>query len=47
VLGNEQGVKKRCRLSSLTNSAHVSASPNAGGWGAAGSQPMSKAVHIT
>ncbi len=42
-----QGVTKRCRLSWLTNRALVYTSPNAGGWGVAGSQPISTAVHIT
>ncbi len=42
-----QGVTKRCRLSWLTNSALVYTSPKAGGWLVAGSQPMSKAAHIT
>ncbi len=42
-----QGITKRCRLSSLINSVLVYTSPNAGGWGVAGSQPMSKAEHIT
>ncbi len=43
-----QGVIKRCRLSLLTNSAPAPyTSPNAGGGGVAGSQPMSTAVHIT
>ncbi len=42
-----QGVTKRCRLSWLTNSALVYASPNAWEWGVAGSQTMRTAVHIT
>ncbi len=47
-VGLIQGVTKRCRrLSWLTNSALKYASPNVGGWGIAGSQPKSKAVHIT
>jgi hypothetical protein len=41
-----QGVTKRCRPF-VTSSALVYSSPNAGGWGVAGSQPMSKAVFIT
>jgi hypothetical protein len=41
-----QGVTKRFRLSLLTNSALVYASPNAEGSGVAGSQPMSTAVHF-
>jgi hypothetical protein len=41
------GGYKEMSLSWLTNSALVYTSPNAGGWGVAGSQPMSKAVHIT
>ncbi len=47
VIDASQGVTKRCRLPLLTNSALVYAIPNAGGWWVAGSQPMSKAVHIT
>jgi hypothetical protein len=47
----EQGVKKRCRLYLLTNSALVYESQcggiRGGGVGVAGSQPMSTAVHIT
>ncbi len=44
---SDQGVTKRCRLFWLTNSALVYTSPNAGGWGAAETKPVSKAVHIT
>jgi hypothetical protein len=42
-----QGVTKRCRLSWLTKSALVY-EPKCGGkgWGVAGSQPMSTAVHM-
>jgi hypothetical protein len=42
---SEQGVTKRCRLSRTC----IYTSPNAGGWGAAGTkpEPVSKAVHIT
>ncbi len=41
------GYNQRCPLSWLTNSAPSYLSPNVGGWGggAAGSQPMSTAVH--
>ncbi len=41
------GVTKRCRLYWLTNTVAPSyMSPNAGGGGVAGSQPMSTAVHM-
>jgi hypothetical protein len=44
----QQGVTKRCRLSWLTNSALVVRVQMHGeGGGVAGSQPMTKAVHIT
>jgi hypothetical protein len=46
-LSRDQGVTKRCRLSLLTNSAHVIRVPMWGDGGVAGSQPMSTAVHIT
>jgi hypothetical protein len=45
MLTKHQGVTKRCRLSWLTNSALVQyMSPNEGGGGFAGSQPLSTAV---
>ncbi len=47
IISMEQGVTKRCRLSFLTNSALVIRVPMRGEGGVAGSQPMSKAVHIT
>ncbi len=40
-----QGVTKRCRLSWLTNSAHVCEPKCEGMGGVAGSQPMSTAVY--
>jgi hypothetical protein len=49
IIGMEQGVTKRCRLSFLTNSALVIRVQMRGEGGVAGSQPqpMSKAVYIT
>ncbi len=44
---NKEGVTKRCRLSLLTNCAHVYESKCGGRGGVAGSQPMNTAVHIT
>ncbi len=43
--GLSQGVTKRCRLSSLTNSAVVFEPKCVGRGGVAGSQPMSTAVY--
>jgi hypothetical protein len=45
-IGFYQGVTKRCRLSLLTNSALVIRVQLRGREAVAGSQPMSKAVHI-
>ncbi len=44
--GAEQGVTKRCRLSWLTNSALVYEPKCGGGGEVAGTQPMSKDVHM-